>query len=109
VEVVKKLNIIVNTVKACPVNVTPVKVINSGRLFRPTLSFFLGSVCNITVAAYVHSDAFSGACHRQKGATLRGSLNRASFNNYQSDDFSPRRPPIESPVTFWPFDRRKMT
>ena len=37
---------------------------DSGRLFRPTLSFFLGSVCNITVTVYVHSDAFSGACHR---------------------------------------------
>jgi len=37
---------------------------DSGRLFRPTLSFFLGSLCNITVAVYVHSDAFSGACHR---------------------------------------------
>jgi len=51
-----------------------------GRLFRPTLSFFLGSVCNITVAAFVHSDAFSSACHRQKGAAPRGSLNRAFFN-----------------------------
>jgi len=53
-----------------------------GRLFRPTLSFFLGSVCNIIVAAFVHSDAFSSTCHRQKGAAPRGSLNRTSFNNY---------------------------
>ena len=51
-----------------------------GRLFRPTLSFFLGSVCNITVAVYVHSDAFSGVCYCQKGAAPCGSLNRASFN-----------------------------
>jgi len=60
---------------------------DSGRLFRPTLSFFLGPVCNITVAAFVHSDAFSSACHRQKGAAPRGSLSPASFNNHQSDDF----------------------
>jgi len=57
-------------------------IINSGRLFRPTLSFFLGSVCNITVAAFVHSDAFSGTCHRQKGAAPPGSLNRALLINH---------------------------
>jgi len=67
-----------------------------GRLFRLTLSFFLGPVCNITVAAFVHSDAFSGVCYRQKGATPRGSLNRASFNNHQSDDFHHKDLPLKA-------------
>jgi len=70
--------------------------IDLGRLFRPTLSFFLGSVCNITIAAYVYSDAFSGACHRQKGATPRGSLNRASFDNHHSDDFHHEDLPLKA-------------
>jgi len=34
-----------------------------GRLFRLTLSFFLGSVYNIIIAAYVYNNAFPSACH----------------------------------------------
>jgi len=61
---------------------------DSGRSFRPTLSLFvfLSSICNITEAAFVHSDAFSSACHRQKDATPRSSLNHTSSNS-SSDDF----------------------
>ena len=72
---------------------------NLRRLFRPTLLFFLGSICNLTITVYIYSDTFSSTCNRQKGAAPRGFLNRGSFNNYQSDNFSPRRPSIESQVT----------
>jgi len=37
---------------------------NLRRLFKLTLSFFLGSVYNITIAAYIYSDAFSSVCYR---------------------------------------------
>jgi len=33
---------------------------NLRRLFKLTLSFFLSSVCNITIATYIYSNTFSG-------------------------------------------------